>query len=245
MDILMKKKKILDVLTRVFDEFVEENYNLACKSGCSTCCTQDITATTLEAWEMLNQLKKDGKTDLLEQIAQFDQKDLFRPKITTNVMAMYCLNRKEPPVEEPGGDSGACPFLEEQNCAFYSARPLACRGMFAQHMCQPGEEADIPADLATITMICWQIIEHLDVGGLYGNLIDLMNLLGDDNQLFKYQSGEQLVAKGIPPTRPVPGLLVPPDQQEVVGGFLEKLFEADCDGKTFRECMKEVRDSPF
>jgi Fe-S-cluster containining protein len=245
MDIIIKKKKILDTLKIVFDEFVRNNYESACKPGCSTCCTRDITATTLEAFEMIEHMRNIGRDDLPGGLEGFGEAELFRPKITTNVMAMYCLNRREPPVEEPGGATGVCPFLEDRRCALYTARPMACRGMFARHVCQPGQEADMPSDLATISMICWQIIEHLDVGGLYGNLIDLINFLLDEKEMLNYQKGDQLVARGIPPTRPVPGFLVPPEQQEVIGGFLEALFSADCNGRSFRECMAEMRHSPF
>jgi hypothetical protein len=43
----------------------------------------------------------------------------------------------------------------------------------------------------------------------------------------------------------VPGFLAPPEQQAVIGEFLEKLFQTDVGGRTFRQRMGEVRQSPF
>jgi hypothetical protein len=117
--------------------------------------------------------------------------------------------------------------------------------MFALTRCRPGVDADLPAELATIVTVIWQIIEHLDVGGVYGNLVDLLLALDDEKNRSAYAGGERIMVKGLPPTRPVPGFLVPPEQEAVVGRFLQKLLSADCRGRTLRERIAEMRDAPF
>ena len=103
----------------------------------------------------------------------------------------------------------------------------------------------MPPELVTIVSICWQIVEHLDAGGLYGNVLELIVFLTNPKQKEKYLSGEQLKASGLPPTRPLPGLLVPPEHQDLVNRFLEELFSADCGGEKFRAKAGRMRNSPF
>ena len=153
------KKRLLTTIYDVFDRYVQANYQMACSEGCAACCTHDITATTLEASVLLDGLKKAGRQDLIERVPGTADQEIFRPRITTNTMAMACLRQMEPPVEEPGPNPGVCPFLENHRCAVYEYRPMSCRGMFALNKCRPGEEAEVPPELVTLVTIHWQIIE--------------------------------------------------------------------------------------
>jgi Fe-S-cluster containining protein len=245
MSILETKRKLLDCLYDVFDQFVGEKYQLACKKGCHVCCTGDVVATTLEADQIIKALRAAGREDLLEKLSTEDEANRFRPKVTTNTLAMACLSRQEPPMEEPPADPGVCVFLENGECVVYEDRPFSCRGMYSTITCQPGGEAEAPPELVTIVTIIWQIIEHLDVGGLYGNLIDLILTLADEKNAFQYANGEAPRKMGVPPTKPVPGFLVPPDHEAAVQEFLGRLFSTECDGKNFRQAVAETRNSPF
>nr|WP_319775866.1 YkgJ family cysteine cluster protein [uncultured Sphaerochaeta sp.] len=240
-----KKLELLDVIYRVFDDFVAHRYRMACTRGCAVCCTHDVTGTTLEAHRLLDSLRKSGRQDLLDRLPETAQAGLFRPRLTTNTLAMACLSRREPPDESPGRDQGPCPLLEEDACPVYRDRPFACRSMFSQRVCPPGGEGEIPPELVTISTICSQIIEHLDNGGIFGNMTDLLMALQDANTGFRVANGEKIQLKGHSPNKPVPGLLVPQEHQAAVQGFLNVLFSRDCGGRTFREAMSEVRDSPF
>ncbi|MBU2551807.1 MAG: YkgJ family cysteine cluster protein [Proteobacteria bacterium] len=242
---LRQKLELLNVIETVFDRFVSDNYQTACQKGCAACCTHDVTATTLEAHRLLARLKEPGREDLWDRIAAAAAADLFRPRMTTNLLAMFCMNREEPPDEAPGPNPGPCPLLVDETCAAYEDRPLGCRGMFSLIRCQPGREAELPPELATVATTCWQIVEHLDGGGLYGNLTDLLLALRDEKNAFQYETRDQLVLQGLPPTRPVPGFLIPPEQMEPVGAFIEQLLNTDCGGQTFRQRMAEVRPSRF
>ena len=245
MSLLERKLEILEVINQVFDDFVAEEYQLACARECSACCTHEVTATTLEAWKMLQALKRSQRKDLLAKVEKSAAADLFRPKLTTNTLAMACMTRQEPPIEEPMADPGPCPLLEYGVCPEYRSRPFTCRGMFSTTKCQAGSEADPPPELVTIVTTIWQIIEHLDVGGLYGNLTDLLLVLSDEKKAARYEEGVQLVEKKLPPTRPVPGFLVPPEHEDAVKRFLEKLYAAECGGRTIRDLIAEMRNSPF
>ncbi|MBF0529432.1 MAG: YkgJ family cysteine cluster protein [Deltaproteobacteria bacterium] len=236
---------LLQAINAVFDEFVHSEFRTACAQGCAICCTQNVTATTLEALSIVRILNDTGRADLLDRLPEAAKMELFRPRLTTNTLAMACISHQEPPVEEPPAFLDRCLFLEDNLCQVYPVRPFTCRGMFASTICQSGMEAEIPFGLDTLMSICWQIVEHLDGGGLYGNLIDLLLLLNDPNQRFKYETGQQLVQRGLPPTRPVPGFLIPPEHQDLAQRFLNQLFNTDCEGRTFRERMSETRKSPF
>lgn len=245
MSILEEKLELLGKIYQVFEEHILAEYQVACGKGCAACCTHHVTGTTLEAYYLLEALKRAGRTDLLGRLSEAARADIFRPRLTTNTMAMICLSRQEPPVEEPGPNVAACPLLGDNVCPVYEARPFGCRGMYSLSRCQDGLEAEIPPEMASIVTVCWQVIEHLDAGGLFGNVIDqLMHLMDDENAAL-YESGDRLIVRSLPPTRPVPGFLVPPQQAEAVQDFIDKLLTADCDGLTFRERMARMRDAPF
>lgn len=246
MFISQRKQVALATIESVFDQFIQSEYNLACGAGCAVCCTQDICATTLEADRVVTSLKQAGREDLIEKANHLSAEGgLFRPKVTTNTLAYACLTRNDPPEETPPPDPGVCPFLENDRCVVYEARPFSCRGMVASETCQPGGEAVVPPELVTIVSLMWQVIEHLDAGGAYGNLYDLTAYLADGNHAFHYRDGGKVSIKGLPPTRPVPGFLVPPEHEAVVKRFLDQLFNAECGGGTFKEFMGGVRNSPF
>lgn len=242
---LDEKLELLNVIYRVFEDYVRERYPMACAKGCAVCCTSDTTVTTLEAYLLGKALHRSGRDDLIARLAEAAKGDLFRPRLTANLLAMICLSREEPPQEEPGPISVPCPLLEGGLCSEYEARPFSCRGMYSLEKCEPGRQAEVHPELVSIVTACWQIIEHLDKGGLCGNLIDLILALKDERNQAMYEEGSKLMVKNLPPTRPVPGFLIPPDQTETVQGFLDKLFQTDRGGRTFRERMSDVRESPF
>lgn len=243
--VISVKMDLMAVIEDVFAGYVSENHAMACQKSCSTCCTKDVVATTIEAYRVLNALQGDRDRNILERLREATALDLFRPKVTTNALARACMSHEEPPVEEPPEDSGFCPLLQDGLCLVYPVRPFSCRGMFALTKCVPGGEAEVPPELISIVTVCWQIIEHLDAGGLYGNFFDLVKVLEDRNNHWKYSIGEQVMAKGLPPTKPVPGLLVPPEHVETVNRFLARLFTRECRGEQFRKIMSGLRNSPF
>ena len=242
---IQTKLDLIKVLKQVFDDFMAEEYRMACGQGCAVCCTHNLTGTTLESWEMLEALEKAGRRDLLEKVKETAKGKIYRPRLTLNTLAMYCLSHREPPSEEPEPEPQPCPLLEDSCCPIYEARPFTCRSMFSLKRCQAGQEAEIPQELISIVNTCMQMIEHMDAGGSYGNLLDLITALSDEKKEGKYKNGEHLVIMGVPPTKPVPGFLIPEEDTQTVNRFLKKLFEADCQGENFREKMAKQRENPF
>ena len=245
MSIIEQKLFLLNKIKDYFDEWVDRRYQPACGRSCAVCCTSDLNAVTIEAYELIKSMEERGRDDLIAKVEEASRKELFRPKITTNTLAMACMTGQDPPEESPAPDPAPCPLLMDTLCPEYKKRPFACRGIFSVKACKPGFEAEMPPELVSIVTSCWQIIEHLDVGGLYGNVIDLVMALRDKNTREKYENGEALKSRGLPPTRPLPGFLVPPEEQEIVQEFLDGLLNLDCGGRTFRDEMSKIRNSPF
>lgn len=245
MSVIEEKLFLLDRVYKFFDDFVESKYKMACAKGCAACCTRHVTGTTLEAYRLLKRLRRSGRDDFSVRLDQAAGAGIFRPGLTANALAMACMSRHEPPVEKPGSDQGPCPLLKDEICPVYEDRPFGCRGMLSKTRCRPGGQGEVPSELVSVVMICDQIIEHLDVGGSYGNMIDLLLVLTDEKKAFQYTEGEGLIIPGCSPTRTVPGFLVPPEDEAAVQDFIDKLFQLDCDGRTFRQKMSHVRDTPF
>jgi len=245
MSIITKKLELLDQIYSVFDQWLAAEYETACRQGCAACCTGHVSATAVEAYRVLQTVKNLDRHHLFDRLAETAQSDLFRPRLSPNALALACLTRQEPPEEEPPEDQTACPFLEDALCLVYEDRPFGCRAMISFRTCRPGGLAEAPSEVVVVAAVCQQIIEHLDLGGAFGNLTDLVLALDDQNRLFEYTEGQGLILPGLAPTRPVPGFLVHPDQEAAVQNFLEKLFQIDTGGRTFREKMSAFRNSPF
>ena len=229
---LAEKQPLLRALYRLFDAYVEANCRAACARGCSACCTQNVTLTTLEGYQVLEGLKKSGlaqDADLLEAA----DASRFRPRFTTNDLALACLNREEPPDEEPGTDLTTCLFLRAELCSVYDDRPFACRSFLSQEACQLRGEAIVAPGTASVIAACQQIIEHMDVNGYYGNLADIVHFLNTEDNEKQYASGGSLHSKDLAPTKPVPGFLIPPEDAAEVRAFMSRLFHAKIDGEPF------------
>jgi uncharacterized protein len=90
---------------------------IACKKGCSACCKMNASISSMEA----------------EQIALFSSKKLNQLKQTI--------------VHEIGHFSGvACPFLIDDTCSIYTARPYVCRANVtfdtSSYWCEPERAYD-------------------------------------------------------------------------------------------------------
>jgi len=240
MDKFQEKETLLLSLYKVFDTFVERNFQMACTNGCASCCTQNVTLTTLEAQLVLESLKQSGRPHALARL-ETSSPTLFRPRYTINDLALACFNRQEPPEEELGPDSGVCPLLENDLCLAYEVRPFACRSFLSLEKCQPGGQANIPATLVSVITACQQIIEHLDEGGLFGNLTDLLVLLSESDNVRSFARSEITPDSGLARTKPLPGFLIHPDDMAAVKPFLDRLFTGNVNGEPFHVRMNSLR----
>ncbi|WP_456473636.1 hypothetical protein [Desulfolithobacter sp.] len=187
----------IDALEAVyrFHASLTERFGLVCVCGCVTCCTVNVTMTSLEA-DYLRRAEapvlQEPKVDkLLREVAD---RPHFMPSRTTNELANACLQRLDAPVETGKHGEGNCPLLDRSGCCMvYDHRPFGCRAMVSLERCVGQGEAVMPPFLFTLNLALCQVIEHLDRDGISGNMLDLLT----DHQ-------ERCI-----PNRALPGFLVP------------------------------------
>jgi len=243
MELLTVKQKLLSRLAQAFDAYVNAMHKVACKEGCAFCCTQHVTVTTLEAYPIHRRLIDSGQrpADRLSAIGP----DRFQPAYTTNEFAASCFGRKELPEDVPGNTSRPCPFLEEDRCTIYGIRPFACRAFLSVAHCPSVGQAEIPSPLASVIGICQQIIEHIDAGGCYGNLSDMLMLLDDGSKADAYRRNEPVGTENMPKAIALPGFLVPPEDQKDVNAFLSRLLNVKINGRRLYDLCDSLRPMPF
>ncbi|MEW6350113.1 MAG: YkgJ family cysteine cluster protein [Thermodesulfobacteriota bacterium] len=211
-----RKRAILARLYRRFDE-VCADFALACRQQCRICCTQNVVATTAEVEFMLHHAGETDRDMLTQKALHKADYVRFRPRLTPNALAAFCIERRDPPPEDEVLPGSACPFRDERGCSVYESRPFACRSMISTQLCEAGGEAFVPPAVVSISSAFCQIIEDVDGGGLYGNMLDILAVFRDESALTAYRKARPwAVAALLPPTMPNPGLLVPPEHQDQV-----------------------------
>lgn len=214
---------MLDQIYRLFDDFIRTQ-RIACKRQCATCCTCNMTLTTLEGYKMLSLLDASAKSALLQGIYDAAEQMHFKPQITTNQMARLCMTGQEIPQEIVDPSWGPCPLLSDKECPVYGIRPFGCRCMVSKTVCAETGYADIDDLTLTVANLFNQFIEHLDQDGGTGNLIDVLLYLDHDKHLTATPSEKKdLLEKGLIPNRPIPVLMIPPEHREQMGPLLESL----------------------
>lgn len=231
------KKQLLSALHEAYDE-AATGFASACTRQCSVCCTHNVVATTLEADLVLDRLEATGRTDLILAMEEAPLPRRLRPALSINALAAYCLRRQDPPIEESEIDSSPCPLRGEEGCVCYHVRPLGCRILWSEELCSSDGEAVMRPLLVTINGVFQQIAEHVDSGGLYGNLSDLVLALRQPAVRTPYRSG--LALEPMPylhRNEPSPGFLVPPEHRQAVSRVLGQLWEKRVDDRSFRQTM--------
>jgi len=84
-----------------------------CKKGCAFCCFQPVFALTHEMLYLKDFIRQSFPPEKQTQFI-----DLSREK------SLLTLNK---PLEEQQAVKKACPFLKDNSCSVYEARPMACR----------------------------------------------------------------------------------------------------------------------
>lgn len=210
---------LLKHIYQVYGAFADE-LELACQPGCADCCTRNVTLTGLEARLLLDHIQSTGQTGLLERLRQQADHRRFFPRVTVNHLAELCLENQEPPDEEPDPAWGACPFLSDNHCPVYAARPFACRCMVSEHDCRRHGHAQVRPFWLTVHDLFLQYIEHIDAGGYFGNLTDILLYLepGEDGPVTRAAHEKRLLVN-----RPVRALMVPPRHRERIHPIVQAL----------------------
>ena len=92
------KFDILKAIYQFYDDYVTQ-FDFVCRPKCAACCTQHVCITTLEGAFIITYLQEKQCLSLLDRLHQVDLNKLFSPHLSTNMLAAYCLNRREPPQE--------------------------------------------------------------------------------------------------------------------------------------------------
>jgi len=226
---------MLHDIYRLYEDF-SKGITTACKRGCATCCTQDVTATTLEGYYILRHLAVSEKMDLLDAVHRTAEKRRFQPTLSINELAALCSRGEEPPEEHINGSPVACPFLYHDECLIYERRPFGCRCFFSVTPCKDEACAVVDPFLVTANTVFLQFIEHVDARGLSGNMSDVILFLEPEARRLRYENegafhgpkdrraGHDSYCFGqLVQNRPIPVLLVPPEHQEQLQPLLEEL----------------------
>jgi Fe-S-cluster containining protein len=216
------KLKLLDRIYEICDEF-SASLRVACRRYCAHCCTGNVTMTSLEAYNIVEYLINTQQTQRLDVLKEQLLKPRFQPKITTNALALCYLEGREPPEEESDPAWGICPFLTDNECPIYPARPLGCRCFVSRLNCREIGAADIEEFVLTVNTVFLQYIEHLDTDGLFGNFSDILMFMAEEHNRKHDLSAPQaeLIAN-----MPIRVLMIPPEHRQRIQPILHSLSRA-------------------
>lgn len=217
------KLRILEDIYSIHEGFAADRI-VACDRYCSTCCTRNVTMTALEGYKILQHLTSIRKMEYLQKVSRDRHQNRFCPEITINHLASLWVRGEDAPGEEGCDAEGKCPLLEDDLCAVYPVRPFGCRCFFSEKNCADTGFADLDPYVLTVNTLFLQFIEHVDAGGLFGNLTDIVLFLEKLENRNVYANNGPLHQKGpLLLNRPIPALLIPPEHQDRIGGILSKL----------------------
>jgi Fe-S-cluster containining protein len=86
----------------------------ACKSGCGHCCHQAVGVAAPEVFAIYEHLRKECTKSAFDRTVKRIRETDDRTRGMTS--------------EQRFSPDLPCPFLENESCSIYEARPLACRG---------------------------------------------------------------------------------------------------------------------
>ncbi len=208
---LQERLEVLNKLFHAYETFAGEYENI-CSEGCSVCCTRNVTLTGLEGRNILSGINDEKKKDVLGRIEREIDKKRLIPLMTINQMAKFCMDGKDVPDELSDPLWGSCPLLEDNRCTIYEVRPFACRCMVSRQKCESSGFADMDEFIISLNNVFMQYIEHIDIGGNYGNLSDLLITLGAEGCCDTLLTNTN-----------VEMLMVPPEHQERIKAVITVL----------------------
>jgi hypothetical protein len=219
------KLAALDQIYAIYDQFAA-TLDLACKKYCAHCCTADVTLTTLEGVKIVDPLISNRGSEVIETIQAATAKERFQPQMTTNQLSDLCIAGIEPPDEERPQEWEPCPLLKDNQCPLYLVRPFGCRCLVSRHDCGEKGYAEIDDFVLSVNTIFLQTIEHVDLRGCTGNMIDVLMRMssGENRQAYK-ENRLDCGAVGLIPNRPLKVLMVPPEHQGKIEPILKQLRE--------------------
>lgn len=207
----------------LYDDAIDHT-EVVCRKKCSSCCTCNVTLTSLEAECLVAALPRQEKKTLQARIDRCFPEKRYIPKMTTNRFARLCMEGKEVPEEENDPSWGKCPLLADDLCTVYEVRPFGCRALISRVHCDKKGYAQVPPLVLTFNTLFSQIIEQMDAGGVSGNLSDMLPLFLSDNTFMECPDHAGMPDDSrVVSNEKIPVLMIPPGHREQVRPVLEKL----------------------
>ena len=230
------------ILFTIYDIFEQWNKDLeqACRRGCSTCCTQNVTITAVEGEAILRYiLSQNMSLWLAEKLAS--SQSHHPPQMTTNDFASACLDGRDQPPDDLH-NLAACPFLEENLCKIYPARPFSCRLFISQETCSASHPALVSDAYLEATTAVTQLVEHLGQKEYWGNMLDVLPALLDISEFKEIadhlDSTQIILARMRTLTaKPLPGFLLSSEHIQEVSPLLENIFAAEIQGRKIEHIL--------
>jgi hypothetical protein len=223
------KLRILSRLYEAYDSFAA-GLEVACHKYCDSCCTCQVTATTLEGYYMITTLETDRLPGLLGRLLSASCGSRFRPQLTTNRIAELCLQGRSLPAEERGSENASCPLLADKACLVYGQRPFGCRCFVSRIPCRSSGQAEVDSFVLTVNTVFLQVMEHVDARGCSGNLIDVLLNQSSAAERQAYRHNRlNCSSAGLIPNRSMPALMVPPEHRRRIAPLwttLQKILSA-------------------
>jgi Fe-S-cluster containining protein len=220
---LTRRIQLLEGLYAIHDRFTAGLDSLACGLHCDDCCTRNVTMTTLEGAYLLDDLPAAKRRRFVAAIRQQASQPRYRPAITTNTLARYCIEDREPPEENQPEALAPCPLLDAQTCPVYERRPFGCRCFVSRKRCGDQGYADVDDWVLTANTVFLQTIEQLDCPGCFGNFSDVLLALEDG----KLGPGQDTAAAcqdaGLLANQPTTALMIPPAHMEKIQPLLQAI----------------------
>ena len=237
------KIEILQAIYQAYEDWSAQQIEIACQPGCNVCCTTNVMITALEGELILKFIDQEKKSKWLAQALLSITNDL-QAGPTTNEFAQACLNEEELETRQENHVSKkSCPFLKNNLCAIYQARPFGCRCFASQKKCRPEGEGILPTHMISAATATQQIIEHLGQRQMWGNMLDVLLALTGLPQYKKVaehlsNNNHQAYAQArLRSAKPLPAFLIPPEDRQDVEVLLNKIFSSKVDGTTIENIL--------
>lgn len=233
------KHQILHTIYDIFNTW-SEDLDIACRRKCSGCCTQNVTITALEGVELLRYVLKEGMAS--EAAAKLAANRSHQPPaMSTNDFAEACLEGKDvDPGDQP--NLAACPFLEDDLCTVYPARPFGCRLFVSTKTCSASQPALVPDYHFEASTAVSQLIEHLGQKEYWGNMLDVLPALLDISEFKEIADhlNSTLIIQARLATltaKPLPGFLLSEEHGPKVIPLMERIFNATVEGRRIEDIL--------
>jgi Fe-S-cluster containining protein len=221
---LDQRLNVLEKIYGLYDDIVK-NMEMACKKYCASCCTSNVTMTTLEGYLITDHMISNAQVDIFKTVQAKISENRFKPKTTFNRLADLCVKGNDPPEENKKHSNKSCPVLKNNLCPIYGIRPFGCRCFMSTHDCGKAGYAEVDPFTMTLNNLFMQFIEHIDSMGYSGNFADVLLLMISKKNQNNYKlNALNHPGAGFVSNFKINVLMIPPEHRMKVKPVLEELL---------------------